>query len=130
MRYDVDALRLEGRAGILTQGRQPVKRSLATLAEKQAEGFKIRVTRDAQKRIGGKLSKKFGRVLKSGLGGKLSKKYRNIAATAASGSVVPKVGVHHSAPRPIAHVVFQRERQTIITNIKRNFGIKFNGGRY
>ncbi|MCE5333278.1 MAG: hypothetical protein LLG06_01680, partial [Desulfobacteraceae bacterium] len=120
MRYQVDASALSAMIGVLEAGDRPVSRSMAILAKRQAKGYRIQVTRKAQKALGAKLLQKYRAITERGQWGMFGGLH----------SFIPKTGMHASAARPIAEVVLKVQRQRVIANIRRNFVIKISGGRY
>ena len=51
MSYEVEKENLSAQIGIIERGRRPVNRRIAVLAYKQAAGYKIPITRAAQRRL-------------------------------------------------------------------------------
>ena len=120
MSYEVDERELTAKAGILERGRRPVNPRVAILAKRQAKGFKIPVTRKAQRTLGRKLAARY----------KALTERRQWGLVGGMRTFIPRIGTHTSKARPIADPVLARQRQQVIANVKRNFAIKFNGKRY
>ena len=120
MQYDVDPATLSALIGILDKGKRPVSKGISVLAQRQAKGYAINITRASQRYIAKRIKAKLGRLTGRGQWGS----YGGVLA------FIPKYGRHFSRARPIVSVVYERERTIVIANIRRNLAIKLSGGRY
>jgi len=117
-RYHVDTKRLEALAGILSSDQvsrrearfEPISRGFASAAYRHARGYRFKVTRETQRQIAKILNKRFK-----------TKRYHKL---------IPRIGWHTVEPRPVAEVVYRREAERSIRNIRQLYKIKMEGGRY
>lgn len=120
MAYEVDEQGLSAEVGILEKGKQPARKSLVILAKRQAAGYRIQVTRKAQRRLAGKLEGKH----------KVITERRAWERFGGLRSFIPRIGLHKSMARSIVAPVWEKEKARTIANLRRNFTLKMTGGRY
>lgn len=121
MRYWVD----EGQdpelhVGLLEKGPRPIERRVAVLAKKHSRGYKLTVTRAAQKSLARKLQQKHRAITDRG----------SWEMFGGVRSFIPRIGPHAVRRTWVVGEVLARQRRASVQRVQRNFQIKMMGGMY